>query len=84
MPVRKLGKTVISSAARNLILLIVLTFKISPFSRNDKKWTFRTDTNYFESLVDHTNAPINRGKLYDVEVVNACLKLFKENGFKFK
>ncbi|MDO9566811.1 MAG: HD domain-containing phosphohydrolase [Candidatus Desulfaltia sp.] len=27
---------------------------------------------------------INRGKLYDVEAVNACLKVFKENGFKFK
>ena len=27
---------------------------------------------------------INKGKLYDVEVVDACLKLFKENGFKFK
>ena len=26
----------------------------------------------------------NRGKLYDVEVVNACLKLFKDKRFKFK
>jgi len=27
---------------------------------------------------------INRGKLYDVEVVNGCLKLFKDKRFKFK
>jgi putative nucleotidyltransferase with HDIG domain len=27
---------------------------------------------------------INKGKLYDVEVVNACLKVFKDKGFKFK
>ena len=27
---------------------------------------------------------IKRGILYDVEVVDACLKVFKENGFKFK
>ncbi len=27
---------------------------------------------------------INKGKLYDPEVVNACIKLFKEDGFKFK
>ena len=26
----------------------------------------------------------NRGIIYDLEVVNACLKLFKEKGFKFK
>lgn len=25
----------------------------------------------------------NKGKLYDPEVVDACIKLFKENGFKF-
>ncbi|MDI6688456.1 MAG: HD domain-containing protein [Desulfobacterales bacterium] len=27
---------------------------------------------------------INRGKLYDIKVVDTCLKLFKENKFKFK
>jgi PAS domain S-box-containing protein/putative nucleotidyltransferase with HDIG domain len=27
---------------------------------------------------------INKGKLYDPEVVDACIKLFKEDGFKFK
>jgi len=27
---------------------------------------------------------INRGKLYDIKVVDACLKVFKENRFKFK
>ena len=27
---------------------------------------------------------INKGKLYDVKVVNACLKVFKDKGFKFK
>jgi len=27
---------------------------------------------------------INRGKLYDIKVVDACLKVFKENGFNFK
>ncbi len=26
----------------------------------------------------------NRGKLYDRDVVDACIKLFKEDGFKFK
>jgi len=26
----------------------------------------------------------NRGTLYDPEVVDACLKLFKEKGFKFE
>jgi len=26
----------------------------------------------------------NRGILYDPEVVDACLRLFKEKGFKFK
>jgi HD-GYP domain-containing protein (c-di-GMP phosphodiesterase class II) len=25
----------------------------------------------------------NKGKLYDPEVVDVCLKLFKEKGFKF-
>jgi len=27
---------------------------------------------------------INKGKLYDVEAVNACLRVFKDKGFKFK
>jgi len=27
---------------------------------------------------------INKGKIYDAEAVNACLKVFKDNGFKFK
>ncbi|MBU4414890.1 MAG: HD domain-containing protein, partial [Proteobacteria bacterium] len=27
---------------------------------------------------------INKGKLYDAEVVNACLRVFKDKGFKFK
>jgi len=27
---------------------------------------------------------INRGKLYDIKVVDACLRVFKENRFKFK
>ncbi|MBU4186332.1 MAG: HD domain-containing protein, partial [Proteobacteria bacterium] len=27
---------------------------------------------------------INKGKFYDVEVVNACLKVFKDKKFKFK
>jgi len=27
---------------------------------------------------------INKGKLYDAEVVNACLRVFKDNNFKFK
>jgi len=26
----------------------------------------------------------NKGKLYDPEVVDACLKLFKKKGFKFE
>jgi HD-GYP domain-containing protein (c-di-GMP phosphodiesterase class II) len=26
----------------------------------------------------------NKGKLYDPEVVDACIKLFKEDGFKFE
>jgi HD-GYP domain-containing protein (c-di-GMP phosphodiesterase class II) len=26
----------------------------------------------------------NRGKLYDADVVDACVKLFKEKGFKFE
>ena len=43
---RKLSKTVISSVARNLIVLLILTFKISPFGRNDKKWGFRSDITY--------------------------------------
>ena len=30
---RKLSKTVISSVARNLIILLILTFKISPLGR---------------------------------------------------
>ncbi|MBU4388277.1 MAG: HD-GYP domain-containing protein [Proteobacteria bacterium] len=27
---------------------------------------------------------INKGKLYDAEVVNACLRVFKDKGFRFK
>jgi HD-GYP domain-containing protein (c-di-GMP phosphodiesterase class II) len=27
---------------------------------------------------------MNKGKLYDPDVVDACVKLFKEDGFKFK
>jgi HD-GYP domain-containing protein (c-di-GMP phosphodiesterase class II) len=27
---------------------------------------------------------MNKGKLYDPEVVDACIKLFKEDGFKFE
>jgi HD-GYP domain-containing protein (c-di-GMP phosphodiesterase class II) len=27
---------------------------------------------------------INKGKLYDVEVVNACSRVFKDKRFKFK
>ena len=45
VPERKLSKTVISSVARNFMVLLILTFKISPFGRNDKKWGFRSGTN---------------------------------------
>ncbi|RKX59029.1 MAG: hypothetical protein DRP37_07125, partial [Thermodesulfobacteriota bacterium] len=34
---RKLTKTVISSKARNLIVLKIQALKISPYGRNDKK-----------------------------------------------
>jgi HD-GYP domain-containing protein (c-di-GMP phosphodiesterase class II) len=27
---------------------------------------------------------MNKGKLYDPDVVDACVKLFKEEGFKFQ
>ena len=43
---RKLTKTVISSKARNLIVLKIQTLKISPYGRNDKKRGFRSDTNF--------------------------------------
>jgi hypothetical protein len=33
-------KVVISSVARNLIVLLMLKYKISPFGRNDKKEGF--------------------------------------------
>ena len=46
VPERKLSKTVISSVAKNFMVLLILTFKISPFGRNDKKWGFRSGTNY--------------------------------------
>ena len=42
---RKLTKTVISSKARNLIILKIQALKISPYSRNDKKRGFRSGTN---------------------------------------
>ena len=45
MPERKLSKSVISSVARNLIILLMLKFKISPFGRNDKNRTFPSGTN---------------------------------------
>jgi hypothetical protein len=35
VPERKLFKAVISSKARNLIILLILNFKISPYGRND-------------------------------------------------
>jgi len=41
---RKLTKTVISSKARNLIVLKIQALKISPYGRNDKKRGFRSDT----------------------------------------
>ncbi|NQT10647.1 MAG: YgiT-type zinc finger protein [Desulfobacteraceae bacterium] len=37
VPERKLSKADISSGARNLSILLILKFKISPFGRNDKK-----------------------------------------------
>ena len=43
---RKLTKTVISSKARNLIVLKIQALKISPYGRNDKKRGFRSGTNY--------------------------------------
>jgi len=39
---RKLTKTVISSNARNLIVLKIQALKISPYGRNDKKRGFRS------------------------------------------
>jgi hypothetical protein len=39
---RKLPVPVISSGARNLKSLIIQKLKISPFSRNDKFYRFRT------------------------------------------
>ncbi len=44
VPERKLSEAVISSGARNLSVLLILKFKISPFGRNDKKWGFRSGT----------------------------------------
>ena len=41
---RKLTKTVISSKARNLIILKIQALKISPYGRNDKKRGFRSGT----------------------------------------
>ncbi|RKX60093.1 MAG: hypothetical protein DRP37_05675, partial [Thermodesulfobacteriota bacterium] len=41
----KLTKTVISSKARNLIVLKIQALKISPYGRNDKKRGFRSGTN---------------------------------------
>ncbi|RKX62013.1 MAG: hypothetical protein DRP37_02645, partial [Thermodesulfobacteriota bacterium] len=41
-----LTKTVISSKARNLIVLKIQALKISPYGRNDKKRGFRSDTIY--------------------------------------
>ena len=41
---RKVDNAVISSVARNLILLKRLSLQISPFGRNDKKRGFRSDT----------------------------------------
>ena len=41
---RKLTKTVISSKARNLIVLKIQVLKISPYGRNDKKRGFRSGT----------------------------------------
>ena len=41
---RKLTKTVISSKARNLIVLKIQALKISPYGRNDKKRGFRSGT----------------------------------------
>ena len=43
--VRKLPVPVISSGARNLKSLIIQKLKISPFSRNDKFYRFRTPCN---------------------------------------
>jgi len=43
---RKLIKTVISSKARNLIVLKIQALKISPYGRNDKKRDFRSGTTY--------------------------------------
>jgi hypothetical protein len=45
---RKLPKVVISSKARNLIVLKIHALKISPYGRNDKKRGFRSDTKYFD------------------------------------
>ena len=44
MSERKLTKTVISSKARNLIVLKIQALKISPYGRNDKKRCFRSGT----------------------------------------
>ncbi|RKX60801.1 MAG: hypothetical protein DRP37_04800, partial [Thermodesulfobacteriota bacterium] len=41
-----LTKTVISSKARNLIILKIQALKISPYGRNDKKRGFRSGTSY--------------------------------------
>ncbi|RKX58450.1 MAG: hypothetical protein DRP37_08045 [Thermodesulfobacteriota bacterium] len=46
MSERKLTKTVISSKARNLIVLKIQALKISPYGRNDKKRGFHSGTNY--------------------------------------
>ena len=48
MSERKLTKTVISSKARNLIILKIQALKISPYGRNDKKRGFRSGTMYVE------------------------------------
>ena len=55
MPELKLSKTVISSGARNSIILLILKFKISPFGQNDKKRGFRSGTIYYVSAKRLTN-----------------------------
>ena len=62
MSERKLTKTVISSKARNLIVLKIQALKISPYGRNDKKRGFRSGTKYIESKTGDTRYRTLKGE----------------------
>ncbi|MCX6004575.1 MAG: hypothetical protein NT082_02730 [Chloroflexi bacterium] len=65
------------------------SFLAKTLERRLEATSIRTAAEYLEYLAENADEALEeismtKGKLYDADAVDACLRLFKEQGFKFE